>query len=606
MKISELGLIGNCRTAALVSITGDITWCCLPRFDSPSVFASLLDEEKGGNFSLRPAENFTSEQNYLHDSNILETIFSHQTGAARLLDGFTVMDEKEKRNQLSPHHELIRIIEGLEGEMKFRLHFEPRMYYGQKKAPLKIKKNGLIKCDLGDASLYLVNSLPIPNLEHTENTERSYISAEFTVKAGERFAFSFVYSDIAPDVIPCVSEASFRLENSIRFWRNWISRCNYHGPYADHVKRSAFTLKLLAFAPSGAIVAAPSTSLPESIHGSRNWDYRYCWLRDAAFTVRSFVAIGFEEEAKAYVNWLLHSTNLTQPRLQVLYNLFGEAKVPEKVLPWLKGFADSRPVRIGNGADTQFQLDVYGEVLNAIYYYAPATKYFDRETKKFIIGMGDIVLKLWQIPDEGIWEVRSLALHHTHSKVMAWVALDRVMKLAKLYDWKIDFQKYQKGADEIRTKIEKEGFDPELGAYTHAFGSNSLDASVLVMPLVDYCPADSPRMESTCKVIQDKLSVRGLVYRYRSLNDGLEGEEGTFSLCNFWMVQNLAQAGRLSEAKAWFENLLSRQNHLGLWSEEIEPYTGEFLGNYPQAFSHTGLINAALTLSEQMEKRKSA
>lgn len=603
LKISDYGLIGNCRSSALISKLGAISWCCLPHFDSPSFFASLLDTDRGGSFSLTPEFIIDSHQEYRNNTNVLETYFSTSSGSAILHDCFSVLTEKEKRNNLYPATEILRVIEGISGEVSVTLHFEPRPDYGKEKISIRSFGKLGFRCEHKLELLFFQTSVPEKFLEIKSEHERSYITARFKLKAGEKFVFSLSYSQLSPAIIPPLCMAEERLQLTINFWEKWISQCTYEGPYLDHVKRSALALKLLTFAPSGAIVAAPTTSLPELIGGVRNWDYRYCWLRDASFTVRSFVAIGFFEEARAYVNWMLHTTHLTSPRLKVLYSLFGESKIPEKLLPWLRGFDDSHPVRIGNAADLQFQLDVYGEVLNAIYYYAPSTKEFDQSTKNFVLNLGKSVCELWQKPDEGIWEVRSEKVHHTHSKVLAWVALDRIEKLAGQYNWRAPMEKFRKIRDEIRTSIEANAFNEELGAYTRSYQGEELDASVLVLPLVEYCHANSERMKATTERIVEKLSQNGLIYRYRAVDDGLPGQEGAFGICNFWMVQNLAKAGRIEEATEWFNSMVERSNSLGLWSEEIDPENGEYLGNYPQAFSHTGLINAALTLSQEMRKK---
>jgi len=605
--ISHYGLIGDTRTAALVSRLGSIDWCCFPQFDSPSFFGAILDQNAGGWFSICPVGRFSSEQRYLEDTNVLETIFETDGGRIRLLDFFSVTTETEKRKRLWPDHEILRLVEGISGEVRVRLEFAPRPDYGKKVPALENRGNLGIACSCNEKLFLLRTSLPHSQIQVRNNPSAPAAVAEFGVTAGQIEQFSAVYADDAPAVIPPLGNAGMeRFEGTIRYWKEWISRCTYHGPYSGHVRRSALALKLLTFAPSGALIAAPTTSLPESIGGVRNWDYRFCWLRDASFMVRALVALGFYDEAHAFVSWTLHTTRLTRPKLQVLYSVYGEPSLKEKALDWLSGYRDSKPVRVGNAAEGQFQLDVYGEVLDAIHYFSRFISSFDGETRKFILGLGKAVCELWDQPDDGIWEVRSGPAHHTHSRVLAWVALDRLIRLATTYSWKAPLDRFERIKRRIRHQIETEGFNARLSAYTRTLGGSDIDASLLVMPLVGYCEADSPRMLSTCKAISDKLSRNGLIYRYLAVDDGLTGVEGSFGICNFWMAEVMARAGRREESRHYFEQLVKRVNTVGLWSEEMDPATGEYLGNYPQAFTHIGLINAALALSEATQGTKVA
>jgi len=538
---------------------------------------------------------------------VLETIFETDGGRIRLLDFFSVTTETEKRKRLWPDHEILRLVEGISGEVRVRLEFAPRPDYGKKVPALENRGNLGIACSCNEKLFLLRTSLPHSQIQVRNNPSAPAAVAEFGVTAGQIEQFSAVYADDAPAVIPPLGNAGMeRFEGTIRYWKEWISRCTYHGPYSGHVRRSALALKLLTFAPSGALIAAPTTSLPESIGGVRNWDYRFCWLRDASFMVRALVALGFYDEAHAFVSWTLHTTRLTRPKLQVLYSVYGEPSLKEKALDWLSGYRDSKPVRVGNAAEGQFQLDVYGEVLDAIHYFSRFISSFDGETRKFILGLGKAVCELWDQPDDGIWEVRSGPAHHTHSRVLAWVALDRLIRLATTYSWKAPLDRFERIKRRIRHQIETEGFNARLSAYTRTLGGSDIDASLLVMPLVGYCEADSPRMLSTCKAISDKLSRNGLIYRYLAVDDGLTGVEGSFGICNFWMAEVMARAGRREESRHYFEQLVKRVNTVGLWSEEMDPATGEYLGNYPQAFTHIGLINAALALSEATQGTKVA
>jgi len=434
--------------------------------------------------------------------------------------------------------------------------------------------------------------------------EKNKAEASFQLHTGDDVIFSFSCSSQGPAIIPEIkATAAKRMQHTIQFWKNWISQCSYDGMYKEQVKRSALALKLLAHAPSGAIIAAPTTSLPEQIGGERNWDYRYCWLRDASFTVRALLKLGFEEEAHAYMNWILHATQLTQPKLQIVYSVFGQAKLKEQELSWLNGFRNSKPVRIGNGAHEQYQLDVYGEVLDAFFFYSNLIKEFDRKSRRFMIGLGEVICKLWDKPDNGIWEVRSSPAHHTHSKVMAWVGLDRLVKLCKKYRWKnVEIGKYEKAKTAIEQEIERSGYNKQLQSYTSTFNGSKVDASSLVFSLVGFCDASAPEMISTVKCICEQLSKNNLIYRYRNSTDGLQGDEGCFGICNFWLAENFAKSGNLKEAVRIFETVLLHASPCGLFSEEIDPSSHELLGNYPQGFTHIGLINAALSIDNAYKK----
>lgn len=605
--ISDYALIGNSRSCALISKTGSLDWCCIPEFDSPAVFAALLDREKGGCFSIHPASDFRSAHQYLGDTNVLQTHFICEEGEIRLLDAFTVMTEEEKTGALFPEHEILRVIEGVSGTVRLRVHYEPRRYYGKSAAVLEYQKKLGIKCSWKEHMLSLLSSVDPDQIQMEQILPDRYI-CEFTVRAGERIVFSLSYSNHSPAVLPEVKTTGWkRMETSIQFWKDWLGQCKYTGLYKEQVRRSALALKLLAHAPSGAIIAAPTTSLPEQTGGVRNWDYRYCWLRDASFTIRVLVSLGFEEEAHAYMNWILHATRLTRPKLQVVYSIFGITSLKEKSLDWLSGYRDSRPARIGNEANGQFQLDLYGEVLDAVYAYSPLVKEFDRTTKKFILGLGEAICELWDEPDNGIWEVRSQLIHHTHSKVMACVGLDRLLKLAGKYGWKnVPVDKYKEIKQKISDKIEQEGYNTSLNSYTRGLQDDTLDGSLLTFSLVGYCDVNAPRMLNTCERIYQHLTKNNLVYRYHGIDDGLPGEEGTFAVCTFWLAENFAKSGNLPKAMELFEAMIQHSSPTGLWSEEIDPDTCELLGNYPQAFTHIGLINAAITINEAFQKGEEA
>ena len=598
-SLHDYALIGNCRSAALVSKFGSIDWCCLPEFHSPSIFSALLDQNKGGFFLLSPAAEFRASQRYLEDTNVIETIFSTNEGTATLTDAFVATTEEEKRLSLFPDHEILRIIQCTSGSIELKMQFEPTLFYGEKKAALVDQQKSGIKFYWKENSFVLRTTLPETLIDAGKNAAR----ARFTLREGDIVIFSFSCSRQSPAILPELEiTAHKRMEQTIRYWKDWTAQCTYSGLYKKQVRRSALVLKLLAHAPSGAIIAAPTTSLPEAPGEGRNWDYRYCWLRDASFMVRALIQLGFQQEAHAYMNWILHATQLTQPKLQVLYSVYGQSRLKEHELDWLAGFKNSRPVRIGNAAHGQLQLDVYGEVLDAFFSYSKLITEFDRPSRKFMLGLAEVICKEWEEPDQGIWEVRSAPAHHTHSKVMAWVGLDRVIQLCRKYHWSdVPIAKYERIKNDIARRVESFGYNHEIGSYTRSFGESSVDASCLVFSLVGYCPAHSERMRSTVQYIRRQLSRNNLLYRYLG-EDGLPGREGAFGICNYWLAENLARTGNLQDAIDVFEAVQKGASATGLFSEEIDPDSHEPLGNYPQGFTHIGLINAALSITKAAEK----
>jgi pentatricopeptide repeat protein len=600
-RLGDYSLIGNCRTAALVSKNGSIDWCCFPEFHSPAIFSALLDEGRGGFFSVAPMESFRSFQNYMEGTVVVETIFETDGGRARLNDAFVVMTEEQKKLSLFPDHEILRIVQCTSGTIHLKMAFEPRIYYGRNPAKLINNKKLGVKFTWKENSFTLLSTLDPEQI----NVVNNRANASFTLEKGESVIFSLSCSTQSPAIVPELKLTAYdRFMQTVDYWTNWIGQCSYQGVYKHEVRRSALTLKLLAHAPSGAIIAAPTTSLPEAPGSERNWDYRYCWLRDASFTVRVLIKLGFVEEAHAYMNWILHSTKLTQPELQVLYSVYGETKLKEKEIGWLGGFKHSKPVRIGNGAHDQFQLDVYGEVLDAFYSYSKLIPEFDNESRKFMLGLGEIICKKWNEKDDGIWEVRSSSAHHTHSKVMAWVGLDRLVRLCGKYKWmKVPVERFEKVKKEIEDQVENRGFDKELNSYTLVFDEGTPDASSLVFSLVGYCPVNSEKMVATVACIMERLSKNGFIYRYQIKDDGLKGQEGAFGICNFWLIENLAKQGRIDDAVMLFEKMLECSGETGLFSEELDPESFEMLGNYPQGFTHIGLINAAFSINEAIKER---
>jgi GH15 family glucan-1,4-alpha-glucosidase len=582
--IEDYAVIGDTRSCALISRDGSIDWLCWPRFDSPSWFAALLDAENGGCFSIRPSIAFEATRRYIDDTNVLETTFTTESGVAKLIDLMPVLREADKQRYLAPFRQLLRRIEVIDGEVPVTVVFDPRPNYGRDQPSLVVKHN----------AKFCVNRTSVLHL-HSDRI----LDGDFTLRRGERADFALAFDDRTPAVYPALGdEASAEIDRTLRFWRDWSSQLRYEGDYRDAVLRSALLLKLLTYAPSGAIVAAPTTSLPEQIGGVRNWDYRYCWLRDAAFTVSALYDCGFKLEGDAFVSWLIYSTRLTQPRLQMLYDVAGESRIPEQELTHLSGYRNSRPVHIGNAAHDQFQLDVYAEVLGAIEEYALRGKQLNRTEQRLVDRLADRVAKRWQEPDAGIWEKRSGREQHVHGKVMAWAALDTAERLTKSDRWKAEKEK-------IRDVVLSRGFNREKNAFVATLDGDELDASLLYAARVGLVDPRDPRMQSTIDAIRRELGKDDLIYRYdtRSTQDGLPAGEGAFLPCSFWLAEALALSGREDEARELFEKLLARRNDVGLLPEEIDPESGAFLGNMPQALTHIGLLNAAICMSEQMSAR---
>lgn len=599
--IADHSLIGNCRSAALVSKHGAIDWYCIPEFHSPAIFSDLLDKRKGGSFSISPCEEYSVLQAYIPLTNVVETIFRCKSGIVKLTDCYVAMEEADKQKELFPDHEIIRVVEAVSGSTRMKFLYEPKTYYGRDSVQLKDHKKMGVHFTYRENILVLQCSTPA--LLGSEGKEN--INGEFIAGEGEKIIFSLSCSTQHPAIIPEINNtAPVRVQKTIGYWKNWIGHCKYDGVFKDQVLRSALTLKLLTHAPSGAIIAAPTTSLPEAIGGVRNWDYRFCWLRDASFTIRALIKLGYHEEADAYMSWILHATRLTQPKLQVVYTVFGNSKLNEKDCDWLEGYQQSKPVRIGNEAHSQFQLDVYGEVLDAVFTYSRIKDGFDNSTKRFITGLGKVICRTWFEPDEGIWEIRSSATHHTHSKVMAWVGLDRLIKLSRMYHWNdVPVNDFERAMELIRRSVERDGFNDKINSYVSEFGSDCVDASLLTLSLVNYCEAGCARMISTTDRIKQALMQNSFVYRHLGVDDGLPGKEGAFVLANFWLIENLAKSGKTAEAISLFEKTIETAGN-DLLSEEIDPFSGEWLGNFPQGFSHIGLINAALTINESVIKEQ--
>ena len=590
-KIQDYGVIGDCRAAALVSRYGSIDFLCWPRFDSPSIFAAILDQEKGGHWSIAPAGTYQTTRSYIGDSNVLQTSFTCASGRATLTDLMPVYSDEFKRQNLLPDHELVRQLRCEQGEVEFVMEFCPRPNYGRD--AIRIRDCGALGCQfsVGRGAYWLRSSIPLKDFGPAARII-------IRLKHGDVANFSLSYAQEAPITLPALGKNTDDvIQGSTNWWQQWAAQSRYNGPYREAVTRSALALKLLAYAPSGAVAAAVTTSLPERIGDSLNWDYRFCWLRDASLTIRALLGLGYREEAESFLTWLLHATRLTQPALRVLYNVFGEIAPHEKELSYLSGYLGSRPVRIGNGARNQCQLDIYGEVIDATAQYAEHGERFDRTTQKVLIGLGKYVAKNWDQPDEGIWEPRSGRRNNTHSRLMCWTALDRMLALSDKglvhgvpRDWFI------RERDRIREQIENRAWNDELQSYVSVLDGKYLDATLLRIPWYGLESADAQRMKKTYRKVRERLSpADSLLYRFER-----NPPEGAFGVCGFWGVEHLALGGgTLEEAHRAFEQLLRYQNDLGLFAEEINPETGEALGNFPQAFTHVGLISAALTLMEK-------
>jgi len=587
--LRDYAAIGDGRTVALVARDGAIDWLPLPDLDSPAVFAAILDSERGGHFALAPTVPFTVSRRYLPGTNVLETTFVTDTGTVAVTDALTM-----PRRGLEPVRELQRRIDGLSGRVPMRWQLEPRFGYGGWSLHLGRRQGVPVASSGSDALAVRSFGAGEPVLGDTA------IGGRFEALEGSSALLALSFAHQEPLVFPSRDELDARLDATCASWRSWTDERRYNGPWRDAVIRSALALKLLVYAPSGAIAAAATTSLPEQLGGERNWDYRFSWIRDSAFTIDAFLQLGCSAEAHAYFWWLMHATQLTQPRLRVLYRLDGGTRTREDELP-LPGYRHSRPVRIGNGAAHQLQLDTYGELMQTAWLYNHDGNDLDRDIGHRLARIADYVCATWRDPDAGIWEVRSEPDHFTQSKMMCAVALERALQLAEqqaIPDRHAD--RWRTQAKAIRDFVETRCWSDDKRSYVRCAGGDTLDASLLLALLHRYADPQSERMQATIDAIQRELADGPFVRRY-SGEDGLSGDEGAFLACSFWLAEALARAGRVDTAGELMTQLVDLANDVGLYSEEIDPRSGEFLGNMPQGLSHLALISAATAIEEAGE-----
>ena len=599
LPIEHHGIVGDLHTAALVGMDGSIDWLCLPYFDSPSVFASILDDAKGGVFRIAAVSlEARRRQMYLPDSNVLLTRFLTPDGVGEVVD-FMPIHEGEGGKK-TENHCIVRLVRGVRGSIPFRMECRPAFDYARLPPRIARIGGGFRFCARSHAM-----DLRTP-LDCRE--EDGGLSADFVLQEGAEIP---VVLALAKDTeVPTERDENLLgrcqedFRSTLRFWQSWIGRSHYQGRWREMVKRSCLTLKLLTFAPTGAIVAAPTTSLPEVVGGTRNWDYRYTWIRDAAFVVYAFLRVGFTGEAERFLQFLEARCRELDPEagLHVMYGIDGRSELPESALDHLSGYRDSRPVRIGNAAANQFQLDITGDLMDAVYLYNKYWQPASHDLWVTVRGLADWVCDHWREPDEGIWEVRGGRRQFTFSKLMAWVALDRAQRLATKRSLPAELSRWVENRDEIYEAIMSRGFSRRKRSFVQTLDSEILDASMLLAPMVKFVSPSDPRMLGTLDAIQRELESDHLVLRYdpRASPDGLEGREGTFSMCTFWLAEALARAGRIEEARLTFEKMLGYANHLGLYGEEIG-LTGETLGNFPQALTHLALISAAVNISRAMD-----
>ncbi len=588
--IGDYAALGNGHTVALVSRSGAVDWWCPLRFDAPPVFAALLDQQRGGAFEIRPAAPYECRRRYVGHSNVLETTFTTEGGSVRLTDFMPLGVASESVPFASPHA-LLRLIEGVEGAVQMQMRYAPRFDFGRIAPRIEPRGRLGFLCEHKGLAVGLRTSF-------ASELSGEEVLARVEVSTGERHVAGLSAADAEPLLWTPLGEDALALcRETTQWWQQWAGRCAYEGPYREAVVRSALVLKSLMYAPSGAIVAAATTSLPEVLGGERNWDYRFCWLRDASLTTRALLGLGFEDEAGAFISWMLNATRLSWPKLRPLYDLFGHTRLPERTFDYLEGYKGSRPVREGNSASGQIQMDVYGEIIGAAHEFLMRGGTLVKSHVQRLRGLGETVCKHWETPGSGIWEIPGQERRYVHAAALCWRALDNLITMHEHDHLSVPVERYKQVRDRIRETVETRGFRSELNSYVQAFENDLPDASLLLLCNHHFEDARSERMQGTFRYLKDGLEENGLWYRYpRGAGDDLSGREGTFGICTMWAAEYLARGGRVGEARATLDRALRCANDVGLFAEEIDAQTEEALGNFPQAFTHIGLINAALAI----------
>jgi GH15 family glucan-1,4-alpha-glucosidase len=585
-------MIGNTRTCALVGFDGSVDWCCFPRFDSPSVFAAILDHRVGGRWSITPTVASSSKQIYIDNTNVLNTRFTSLKGSVDLIDFMPCHSGKV----WSTPPEIHRIVKCVSGEMELKLILEPRFRYGKYAADITKHKEGFL---FENSKEELVFSSTFQGF----NAEGGKVSGRFSVKKGEKLYMILSYGESTPRSAADYS-TDLQLSRTLRYWRRWVSGLKYTGRWRKEVVRSALTLRLLVYSPTGAMVAAPTTSLPEAIGYGRNWDYRYSWIRDSAFSLWAFHLLGSYSEAENYIHWLIDNNPALDKDLHLMYTIDGGTRIYERQLGHLEGYKHSSPVRIGNAASAQFQLDAHGCILDALYFsYRYGLGVSEETYYRFVKPIANYICDNWKKKGNGIWEIRGRRQHYIYTKAWCYVGLERACRIAAMKGRNDDIKSWKSAMDEIRKEVDQRGWNRSSGYYSMSYETKELDASLLLLPLIGFIDPNDERMRRTVRAIKKGLSKNGLLYRY-NIDDGLEGKEGSFMVCNFWMVSVLSRMGRLREAKNIMDRLVNLGSPLGLYSEELDPESGELLGNFPQAFSHMGLISAAFEFERALRRRQ--